>query len=60
MTRVFRERGLSVSQRIEPGVATGDETIREAICEHRDYIMDEMLATSAKVDVPLDGSSVLA
>ena len=49
-----------MSQRIEPGVATGDETIREAICEHRDYIMDEMLATSAKVDVPLDGSSVLA
>jgi len=65
-----KDAGLSVSQRIELGLATEDETIREAICEHRDYIMDELLATSldygvldpfqAKVDVPLDGSSVLA
>jgi isoleucyl-tRNA synthetase len=65
-----KEAGLSVSQRIELGLATEDETIREAICEHRDYIMDELLATlleygvldpfQAKVDVPLDGSSVVA
>jgi isoleucyl-tRNA synthetase len=65
-----KDAGLSVSQRIELGLATEDAAVREAICEHRDYIMDELLATSleygvlepfgAKVDVGLDGASVLA
>ncbi|MBV8728347.1 MAG: hypothetical protein JO336_00925, partial [Acidobacteriia bacterium] len=65
-----KDAGLSVSQRIELGLAAEDETIREAIREHCDYIKDELLATSledgvldpfqAKIDVPLDGSSVLA
>jgi isoleucyl-tRNA synthetase len=65
-----KDAGLSVSQRIELGLATEDATVRQAICEHREYIMDELLATTleygvlepfrAKVDVGLDGASVLA
>jgi isoleucyl-tRNA synthetase len=65
-----KDAGLSVSQRIELGLATEDSTIHEAICEHAEYIKDELLATSleygllepfgAKLDVGLDGSSVLA
>ena len=65
-----KDAGLSVSQRIELGLATESREIQEAICEHRDYIMDELLATSleygelhpfqAKVDLSLDGQSVLA
>jgi isoleucyl-tRNA synthetase len=65
-----KDAGLSVSQRIELGLATESREIQEAICEHHEYIMDELLATTleyrelvpyrAKVDVSLDGSSVLA
>jgi isoleucyl-tRNA synthetase len=65
-----KDAGLSVSQRIELGLATESREIQEAICEHRDYIMDELLATSleygelhpfqAKVDVWLDGQLVVA
>jgi isoleucyl-tRNA synthetase len=65
-----KDAGLSVSQRIELGLATESREIQEAICEHREYIKDELLATTleygelvpyrAKVDVSLDGQSVLA
>ena len=65
-----KDAGLSVSQRIELGLATESREIQEAICEHRDYIMDELLATSleygelepfrAKTVVSLDGQSVVA
>jgi isoleucyl-tRNA synthetase len=65
-----KDAGLSVNQRIELGLATESREIQEAICEHREYIMDELLATAleygelegfkAKVDVSLDGQSVLA
>jgi isoleucyl-tRNA synthetase len=65
-----KDAGLSVSQRIELGLATESREIQEAICEHREYIKDELLATTleygelvpyrAKVDVSLDGHSVLA
>ncbi|PWU09525.1 MAG: isoleucine--tRNA ligase [Terriglobia bacterium] len=40
-----KDAGLSVSQRIELGLATGNTPLQEAICAHRDYIMDELLAT---------------
>jgi isoleucyl-tRNA synthetase len=65
-----KDAGLSVSQRIELGLATKDATIGEAIREHEEYIKDELLATSlehgvlepfrAKTDVNLDGSQVSA
>jgi isoleucyl-tRNA synthetase len=65
-----KDAGLSVSQRIELGLATGSRAIQEAICEHREYIMDELLATAieygelnpfqAKAHVSLDGQMVLA
>jgi isoleucyl-tRNA synthetase len=65
-----KDAGLSVSQRIELGLETEDDTIREAIREHEEYIKDELLATSlehgvlepfcAKTDVNLDSSQVSA
>jgi isoleucyl-tRNA synthetase len=65
-----KDAGLSVSQRIELGLATESREIQEAICEHREYIMDELLATvleygelqpfRVKVEVSLDGQTVLA
>ena len=65
-----KDAGLSVSQRIELGLSTESREIQEAICEHREYIMDELLATTleygelvpyrTKVDVSLDGHSVVA
>jgi isoleucyl-tRNA synthetase len=65
-----KDAGLSVSQRIELGLAAETREIQEAICEHRAYIMDELLATvleygelqpfRVKVEVSLDGESVIA
>jgi isoleucyl-tRNA synthetase len=65
-----KDAGLSVSQRIELGLLTESREIQEAICEYREYIMDELLATTlehgelhpfqARADVSLDGQSVLA
>jgi isoleucyl-tRNA synthetase len=65
-----KDAGLSVSQRIGLGLATESREIQDAICEHREYIMDELLATSleygelepfrVKTEVSLDGQSVLA
>jgi isoleucyl-tRNA synthetase len=65
-----KDAGLSVSQRIELGLATESPEIQEAICEHAQYIKDELLATSleygelepfrVKTEVLLDGQSVQA
>jgi isoleucyl-tRNA synthetase len=40
-----KDAGLSVSQRIELGLATESCHLREAVHDHREYIMDELLAT---------------
>jgi isoleucyl-tRNA synthetase len=39
-----KDAGLAVSQRIELGLATESVLLHEAIREHREYIMDELLA----------------
>ncbi len=39
-----KDVGLSVSQRIELGLVTESADLKQAICQHRDYIMDEVLA----------------
>ena len=50
-----KDAGLSVSQRIELGLLTESAPLQEAICEHRDYIMDELLAV--KLDTkPLESA----
>jgi len=52
--QVFRkDAGLSVSQRIELGLSTESPLLQEAIRDHREYIMDELLATRLE-DAPLD------
>src|SRR5579871_3568382 len=40
-----KDAGLSVSQRIELGLVTDGRELQEAICEHKEYIMDELLVT---------------
>ena len=65
-----KDAGLSVSQRIELGLATESHEIQAAIGDFSDYIKEELLATrleysglepyQAKVDVALDGQVVLA
>jgi isoleucyl-tRNA synthetase len=39
-----KDAGLSVSQRIELGLVTDSGELQEAIREHREYIMEELLA----------------
>jgi isoleucyl-tRNA synthetase len=69
--QVFRkDSGLSVTQRIELGLSTGSAPLQKAIREHRDYIMDELLATKledaalepshAHTDVTVEGEPVQA
>ncbi len=69
--QVFRkDAGLSVTQRIELSLVTDSPLLRQAIGEHRDYIMDEVLAlkleasalpgAKASQAVDLDGHSVQA
>jgi isoleucyl-tRNA synthetase len=69
--QVFRkDAGLSVSQRIELGLATESTELREAIRDHREYIMDELLAVKledgaldsfqAETIVTVEGKSVRA
>ncbi|HEV3329673.1 MAG TPA: isoleucine--tRNA ligase [Bryobacteraceae bacterium] len=48
-----KDAGLSVSQRIELGLTTESDEVREAIRDHREYIMDELLAIRLE-DAPLD------
>jgi isoleucyl-tRNA synthetase len=65
-----KDAGLSVSQRIEVGLATESGELQEAICVHREYIMDELLAvrleyaplepSNAKLDLVVDGHPVQA
>jgi isoleucyl-tRNA synthetase len=65
-----KDAGLSVSQRIELGLATESREIQAAIGDFSDYIKEELLATrlessalepyQTKVDVALDGQVVLA
>jgi len=65
-----KDAGLSVSQRIELGLATDSLLLQEAIREHREYIMDELLATrledqdldpfQAETTVTIEGQSVHA
>ena len=65
-----KDAGLSVSQRIELGLATESSQMREAVSEHRDYIMDELLAVKleyavlepalAQGEVTVDGQVVRA
>ncbi|MBV9508508.1 MAG: class I tRNA ligase family protein, partial [Acidobacteriia bacterium] len=65
-----KDAGLSVDQRIELGLATESAEVQEAICAHRDYIMDELLAThleygelnpfQARVELAVEGHSVAA
>jgi isoleucyl-tRNA synthetase len=65
-----KDAGLSVDQRIQLGLATESPDVRNAICAHRDYIMDELLATGleyaalnpfqTKLDVAVDGQTVEA
>ena len=65
-----KDAGLSVSQRIELGLTTESTQMQEAICEHRDYMMDELLAvklestplddTKARLDVAVENHTVHA
>ena len=65
-----KDAGLSVSQRIQLGLATDSDGLRAAIGEHRAYIMDEVLATQmedaslpdgkAKQEIEVEGEKVLA
>jgi hypothetical protein len=65
-----KDAGLSVSQRIEVGLAIESGELQEAICAHREYIMDELLAVrleyepldpfNAKLDLVVDGQAVQA
>src|SRR5450432_4262184 len=64
-----KDAGLSVSQRIQLGLATESAALRGAIEEHRGYIMDEVLAVwledssleeaKAKVELTVEGEPVL-
>jgi isoleucyl-tRNA synthetase len=69
--QVFRkDTGLSVSQRIELGLSTDSQILQEVICEYRDYIQDELLATrlvegilepaNARQEIVIEGETVLA
>jgi isoleucyl-tRNA synthetase len=65
-----KDAGLSVSQRIELGLVTESPELQEAICVHREYIVDELLAVrleytaldpfNAKLDLVVDGHPVQA
>jgi isoleucyl-tRNA synthetase len=44
-----KDVGLSVSQRIELGLETDAGEMRDALCEHREYIMDEVLAVKLEM-----------
>ena len=65
-----KDTGLSVSQRIELGLVTESKPMQDAISEHRDYIMDELLAVKlelaslegarAHLEVTVEGHSVRA
>jgi isoleucyl-tRNA synthetase len=65
-----KDAGLSVSQRIELGLHTESNVLQEAICEYRDYIQDELLATrleegilepaNARQEIVIEGETVLA
>jgi len=65
-----KDAGLAVSQRIELGLAAASPELQEAICAHREYIVNELLATrlqyapldpcKAKLDVVVDGHLVQA
>jgi isoleucyl-tRNA synthetase len=65
-----KDAGLSVSQRIELGLATESRELQDAICAHHDYIKDELLAVrleyaplepyNAKLDLVVDGHPVQA
>jgi hypothetical protein len=44
-----KDVGLSVSQCIELGLGTDAGEMRDAICEHREYIMDEVLAVNLEM-----------
>ena len=50
-----KDSGLSVSQRIELGLVTDSGELQEAIREHREYIMEELLAVRLE-HVPLADS----
>jgi hypothetical protein len=64
-----KDAGLAVSQRIQLGLATESAALRGAIAEHRDYIMDEVLAVrledspledaKAKLELTVEGDPVL-
>jgi len=65
-----KDAGLSVSQRIQLGLATESPALRGAIAEHRAYIMDEVLAlrledssleqAKARLELTVEGEPVLA
>jgi isoleucyl-tRNA synthetase len=65
-----KDAGLSVSQRIELGLHTDSRTLQDAICEYREYIQDELLATrleegtlepaNARQEIVIEGETVLA
>ena len=65
-----KDAGLSVSQRIELGLHTDGRTLQDAICEYREYIQDELLATrleegtlepaNARQEIVIEGETVLA
>jgi isoleucyl-tRNA synthetase len=65
-----KDSGLSVTQRIVLGLTTESGQLQEAVREHRDYIMEELLAvrlentpldsSKAQLDVTLEGESVHA
>jgi isoleucyl-tRNA synthetase len=47
-----KESGLSITQRIELGLSTEDAELKQAIQDHRDHIMEELLAVRLE-DKPL-------
>jgi isoleucyl-tRNA synthetase len=65
-----KDAGLSISQRVELGLATESEVLRGAIAEHRGYIMDELLAVrleesaldpfKSKLEIEVEGEQVMA
>jgi isoleucyl-tRNA synthetase len=52
-----KDVGLSVSQRIELGLVTESADLQQAICQHRDYIMDEVLAVKLETTALVDAKA---
>jgi len=52
-----KERNLDISDRITLAYQTDSELVKAALAEHKDYIMDQVLATSISDVLPADAAS---